>query len=191
MKTNIMFLILSITVYTTMSCQTSNKNYTETTFDKMNKNQPRALADYKDFIGNCNCKSLSRNRFGKWGDTISLQWKWKYIMNGHAIQDDGEYILNKKHKYFTSIRVYDTINKHWYVSYFTPNLNAMPETWIGGKVGNNIILKKEQKTTQGIVESVLTFSNISTKGFNWEGKLMSKEKNIDYSFWKIWCIKEE
>lgn len=148
------------------------------------------LLDYEDLIGSCTCKSILRDQQGQWKDTISLRWKWDYIMDGKGVKDEGWYIQNNTKHHFTSIRVYDTINKLWYVSYFTPNLNSIPQTWTGGKKGDNIILRKKQPVQQGLAESVLTFSNISKKGFDWEGKIFNKEKNINYPFWKIWCVKD-
>jgi|GEM_PF-4055907 len=149
------------------------------------------LMEYDKLIGSCTCKSLLRDQQGQWKDTINLKWEWSYIMEGKGVQDEGWYISNNKKHHFTSIRVYDTVNKHWYVSYFTPGLNKTPETWTGGKQENDIVLRKKQQTPQGVIQSVLRFSNITPKGFNWEGKIVDKKKNIDYSFWKIWCKKEE
>ncbi|WP_435625696.1 hypothetical protein [Flagellimonas sp.] len=151
----------------------------------------KVISEYENMIGTCHCKSIFRDQKGAWNDTINLTWNWKYIMDQKGIQDEGWYFSNGRKYHFTSIRVFDTINKQWYVSYFTPNLSSVPETWVGGKQGNEIVLKKEEATENGLVESILTFSNISKKGFDWEGKVMNKEKEMVYPFWKIWCLKEE
>ena len=156
-----------------------------------NKNSLKQLMAYDDFIGTCNCTSIRRGTQGEWQDTLKLRWKWSYIMEGKGVKDEGWYISNGKKNHFTSIRVYDTLNKHWYVTYFTPELRSTPETWIGGTQGKEIVLKKDQETPQGPMQSVLTFSNISSKGFSWEGKIMNTAKEVNYPFWKIWCLKEE
>jgi len=150
-----------------------------------------AVLEYRDLIGVCDCKSLRRDAQGKWQDTTELKWKWNYIMNKKAVKDEGWFMQEGKKQYFTSIRVYDTINQQWYVSYFTPSLNSAPQTWTGGKKGQKIVLSKKQNTPQGPMNSELIFSEISAKGFYWEGKLTNLEKQIDFPFWKIWCIKNE
>ena len=52
-------------------------------------------------------------------------------MNGNGVLDEGSYRSNKQKHYFSSLRVYDAVNKHWYVSYFTPKLTDIPQTWVG------------------------------------------------------------
>ncbi|MEO0572707.1 MAG: EthD family reductase [Bacteroidota bacterium] len=132
-----------------------------------------------------------KNEQGAWKDTMDLKWNWKYIMNGKGVLDEGWYIQDGIRNDFTSIRVFDTINKHWSVTYFATNSQGPPSTWTGGKVGDKIILKKKQTTKSGPAESILTFSNISDEGFHWEGKLFFEEKQLSFPFWKIWCVKEK
>ncbi|WP_394747889.1 hypothetical protein [Spongiimicrobium salis] len=160
-------------------------------YKKSSENTLKQLMIYDNLIGDCSCKSLRRGPQGQWQDTVDLKWKWSYIMDGKGVKDEGWYISNTKKHHFTSIRVYDTLHQHWYVSYFTPDLQSKPETWIGGIQGTHIVLKKDQETPQGLMQSILTFSNISEKGFHWEGKIVNAEKKINYPFWKIWCLKEE
>ena len=147
--------------------------------------------DFDKLIGVCDCKSVSRQADGKWADTLSLKWRWKYIMNGNGVQDEGWFGSKENPSYFTSIRSYDKINKQWYVSYFTPNLSAIPSTWTGRKEGENIVLKRATKTPNGKnATSVLTFFDITHQGFNWEGKIENPEfPNGEYIFWKIFCKK--
>lgn len=194
MKMKILSTIILISF--SLSCQTSKKEILQSkkepseSSEKIYQDTPNALLDFNALIGDCNCKSILRDQTGKWKDTINLKWTWKYIMDGNGVYDEGWYESKGKKHHFSSLRVYDTVNKHWYVSYFTPNLTSIPETWVGGKIKGDIVLKKQQKNAQGKKESVLTFFDITTKGFSWEGKIVNEEKNINFSFWKIWCVKE-
>ncbi len=196
MKAKYVTLIISICSMAIASCQNSKKDAlpnqgVSEIIETKSTPMREELLDFDLLIGDCNCKSIIRDQTGKWRDTISLRWKWKYIMEKNGVYDEGWYQLDGKKHHFSSLRVYDSINQHWYVSYFTPKLTAKPETWIGGKKDDKIVLKKEQKTPQGAMESVLTFFDISAQGFSWEGKIISEEKKVDYSFWKIWCVKDE
>ena len=76
--------------------------------------------------------------------------------------------------------------------FFVPQLRTDPQIWNGGKEGENIVLKKPILTkSDDVVESILTFSNITDGGFEWEGKIVNHSKNISQVFWKIWCKKRE
>ena len=188
-----MVFLFAWSLFITAHCQTSN----DTTSNNMGVknsteyNKERGIKAFEKLMGKCNCKSLLRDKIGKWKDTIKLKWNWKYVMEGNGVYDEGWYETDDKKHHFSSMRVYDEVNKHWYVSYFTPELKDIPQTWMGGKVGKNIILKKDQKTTKGLMKNILTFSNITHKGFTWEGKIVNEQKKTEYIFWKIWCIKNE
>jgi len=167
-----------------------NEPSEENPYGKSNANEVSQLNDYDKLIGVCSCESTRLQLDGKWSKPIALKWKWKYIMNGNGVQDEGWYGDEKNVSYFTSVRVYDTVNKHWYVTYFSPNQANEPDTWTGGIEGENVVLKGTIKTPTGKIPSLLTFSNISKEGFNWEGKIFSSEEDtVGRSFWKISCKK--
>ena len=159
-------------------------------YGKLNSGSIAPPADFDKLIGDCDCKSVRALPNGKWSDSVSLKWKWKYIMNGNAVQDEGWYGDEKNPSYFTSVRVFNNTKKEWYVSYFTPNMLLTPDIWTGKKEGDQIILKGEIKTPNGKLLSMLIFSEISPNGFNWEGKILSdKNDTVGKSFWKISCKK--
>jgi len=195
MKTKALALIFTLAIYSIASCQTSNKTvsnkkHVENIYGKPNKNALAEIKDFEKLIGVCNCKSV-QYRAGKPGDTLDLKWKWKYILDGYGIQDEGWYGNDTTQNHFTSIRILNPKTKKWHVPFFTPNMTSNPNIWTGGKEGDKIILKRTQKTKKGEFESILTFSSITDKGFNWEGKIFNPSLNKTNVFWKIWCIKEE
>jgi len=168
----------------------TNEPSTENPYGRSNASEVSQLNDYDQLIGVCSCRSTRLQQDGSWSKPVLLKWKWKYIMNGNGVQDEGWYGDEKNVSYFTSIRLYDATKKHWYVTYFAPNQTKEPDTWTGGLVDKNIVLKGDIKTPSGNVFSILTFSNISDKGFDWEGKILnSEEDTIGRSFWKITCEK--
>ena len=159
-------------------------------FGKANPLAPPEVKDFDQLIGNCDCKSLQYVN-GEPGDTLTLKWKWKYILNGYGVQDEGWYGNDSIQNYFTSIRILNSETKQWHVPFFTPNMTTNPQIWIGGKQEENIVLRRTQTTQNGEFESILTFSNISEKGFNWEGKIFLPDTNTTNIFWRIWCLKEQ
>lgn len=165
-----------------------NKDYP---FGKANENAPKEIKTFDQLIGLCNCKSVQYDRSGNPGDTVALKWRWKYILNGNGVQDDGWYGNDTIQSAFTSIRILNPQTKKWQVPFFTPNMARPASIWHGGKEGNNIVLKRPYQVQDSIqVVSTLTFSNISSEGFNWEGKSFFPATNNANVFWKIWCKKE-
>nr|WP_321231825.1 hypothetical protein [uncultured Psychroserpens sp.] len=162
----------------------------ENPFGKPNKNAPEQIRDFEKFIGVCNCKSVQYSGNGV-GDTLALKWRWKYILNGNAIQDDGWFGNESSQTAFTSIRILNPQTKQWQVPFFTPYMISEPQIWNGGKEGENIVLRKpEAKQNNDHIESVLTFSNITENGFNWTGKIVNLDSKKETVFWRIWCVKE-
>jgi hypothetical protein len=147
------------------------------------------IDDFAPMIGICDCKSLRRNPDQTWQDTLDLIWKFKYVLNGTAIQDQtwAEGI------YATSIRQIHPDSAVWVVRYNSyPTINLSSKPWIGKKEGENIVLLQEQKAPNGFNGfSRLTFSDISEEGFNWTGEWVSDAKGIVFPFWYIWCKKRE
>lgn len=57
-------------------------------YGQLNPEAPEQVADFQPMIGHWHCKSLSRNPDGSWQDTTMMEWRFKYIMNGTAVQDE-------------------------------------------------------------------------------------------------------
>jgi len=69
----------------------SNLNYEPSVlhpFGLPNPDAPKEITDFAPMIGICDCKSIARNPDGTWKDTLDMTWKFKYIMNGTAVQDE-------------------------------------------------------------------------------------------------------
>ncbi|MEZ4972020.1 MAG: hypothetical protein R2820_01850 [Cyclobacteriaceae bacterium] len=156
----------------------------------INPEAPKELADFAPLIGDNQCKSVTRNGQGGWADTVSVRWRFKYILDGLAVQDET---LKADGKHTTSIRQYDPVDKKWYVTFFstTPPF-ASPGTWKGEKVDGKIILYNEQTApngTEGFYK--ITFSDISEKKFNWLGEWVDKTEKFSYPTWYLFCTKKQ
>jgi hypothetical protein len=186
----VLFLLPLILTAQSDQSSTSYEVSDEFPYGKMNPEAPPQTADYAAMIGLCDCKSESRNPDGTWADTIAMTWKWKYIMNGMAVQDET---LKDDAKHSGSIRQYSKDSARWYVHYYSSSfISTTLSTWEGNKQGNDIILYREQKAPNGMEGFYrLTFSNISEKGYDWIGEWVDKTEKIVYPTWKIQCLKRE
>ena len=54
-------------------------------FGKYNPEAPDQVKDFEPMVGVCDCQSIRRNPDGTWQDTLSMVWKFKYIMNGFVL----------------------------------------------------------------------------------------------------------
>ncbi|GAB4237201.1 MAG: hypothetical protein Tsb0034_12240 [Ekhidna sp.] len=160
-------------------------------FGRPNPDAPTQITEYSPLIGTCSCVSIAKKNQTEWTDTVRMKWVFKYIMNGMAVQDET---FKEDGSYSGSIRQYSTDSSKWYVHYYTSKspVSSLP-TWRGGKRDNgNIVLYNEQTTPNGAVGFYrITFSDISTAGFNWTGEWVDKTESFSFPMWKIFCRKDE
>ena len=147
------------------------------------------MLDWSPMIGECECKSLSRIDQNTWADTVDMIWRFKYIMNGKAVQDET---LKADGKHAGSIRQYNVDSSRWYVHYYTSAtaVGALP-AWEGNVTdGGDIVLYNDQKAPNGMEGKYkITFYNISENGFDWLGEWVSPDESFKYATWKIFCKK--
>jgi hypothetical protein len=187
-------LILTLFSFNQSIAQTNSMVEYEPTadhpFGKLNPEAPKELNDFAPMIGLCDCLSERRNQDGTWQDPINMIWKFKYIMNGMAIQDET-YKADGVHS--GSIRQFNQDSLQWYVHYYSSN-SPTPRlsSWAGDKKEDKIVLSMPQKAPNGMDGfSRLTFYDISNNGFKWIGEWTDTAGQIAYPFWKIDCTKRK
>ncbi|WP_430412080.1 hypothetical protein [Kordia sp.] len=156
-----------------------------------NPKAPTQLDDYKPMIGTCNCESERRNPDGTWGTPVKMTWKFSYIMNGMAVQDET---LKADGKHSGSIRQFHKDSLKWYVHYYASAApTATLSAWEGNKTKDgNIVLYKPQKAPNGTEGfSRLTFYDITDLGYKWIGEWVDKNETVTFPFWRIACVKRE
>lgn len=153
-----------------------------------NPTAPEEVKQFDFLVNMCDCKSVNRNPDGSWQDTLDLVWMAKYTLNGTAIQD---YTWREGAFAATSMRQYDTTSNQWAVTYFSfPGVSTQPGTWLGtwNEEEQRMVLSQPQQAPNGMEgNSVLTFFDISDKGFNWEGKWVKDDGSVEWPFWRIYC----
>lgn len=159
-------------------------------FGLPNPEAPSEVMDWADLIGECACRSVSRNPDGSWQDTVDMTWRFKYIMNGWGVQDET---LKADGSYAGSIRQYIADSSRWFVHYYSSTgPSSILPVWEGNRKENgNFILYRDQKAPNGIEgDYKITFSNISPAGFNWTGEWVNEGETISYPTWYIQCTKK-
>lgn len=186
--------LLALTlVAITGSLQASNPNEFEANaefpFGRANPMAPKQLADYAPLIGSWSCESIATTPEGAPGAPIKMTWKFSYIMNGTAIQDQT---LKADDQHSGSIRQFNEEEDKWYVHYYSTTRITSLSTYTGNKQDNDIVLYKtisDVKTPEGIDAYYrLTFSNISENGFSWSGDWVDPSSDPDQLLATTWTI---
>lgn len=182
-------LLFALCSFTAMQGQYNNEISKEFPFGKAHLEAPQQLKDFEPMIGICDCKSESRKPDGTWNEAVDMEWKFKYIMNGWAVQDGT---LKADGKHSGSIRQFNQDSLKWYVHYYASNtpVQRLP-AWEGTKTDDgDIVLYREQKAPNGMDGFFrLTFYDLSKTGYKWKGEWVNPDETIVYPTWKIDCVK--
>lgn len=157
-------------------------------FGQKHPDAPLQIADYQPMIGKSQCLDIRRNTDGSWQQPIKMDWVFKYIMNGTAVQDET---YKEDGSAAGSIRQFDKKTKQWFVHYYTSTSQAAPLSyWVGKREKDKIVLTRRQKSFSGQEGSTrLTFHSFEPKGFKWLMEWMSLDKKTVYAIRKIHCEK--
>ena len=189
MRLLILLIFISTNIFAQLNKYDSSKDHP---FGKVNPNAPEQIKDYKDLIGECDCESIKRNKDNTWSEPETMLWRFKYIMNGMAIQDET---FKSGGSYSGSIRQFNEETGKWYVHYYTSTVNPKSKqlpVWEGNMIDGKIILYREQKApngTEGFYK--ITFSEINEEGFNWLGEWVDNNETVSFPTWKISCVKKK
>lgn len=160
-------------------------------FGQLNPGAFPQTGDFAPLIGLSECKSQNRAPDGSWNDEIEMLWKWKYIMNGMAVQDET---LKADGVHSGSIRQFNADSSKWYVHYYT-TASAVPSlpVWEGKKTDNgNIGLYRRQAAPNGTNGYYrLSFYEITDESFKWIGEWVNLGETFSYPTWKISCTKKD
>lgn len=191
----LIFALLFVSMYSSSHSQNLATYRYEPTdenpFGLPHPDAPQQIKDFAPLIGECDCQSVARNPDQTWQEPIDMVWRFKYIMNGNAVQDET---LKADGKHSGSIRQFIADSTKWYVHYYS---SGQPSTtlpaWEGGKTEDGkIILYRPQKAPNGMEGSFkITFYDISQSGFKWLGEWVDSTETVSFPTWKIDCTKRE
>ena len=180
--TVVMFLLVCISLPAQYDYEASEKY----PFGQAHPDAPEQIKDFEPMIGVCKCESLTRKRDGTWAEPEEMIWRFKYIMNGMAVQDET---LKPNHSYSGSIRQFFPEEGKWFVHYYSHlKPSKILPAWEGEKADGKIVLYREQKAPNGMDGFYrLTFYDMSEKGYKWVGEWVSQDESISFPTWKIDC----
>ncbi|WP_350287239.1 hypothetical protein [uncultured Croceitalea sp.] len=191
MKSKLQLLLCCLILQHSVTAQWEYEPSAAHPFGQPNPAAPKQLLDFAPLIGECNCKSQSLGADQKWAEPVDMVWRFKYIMNGMAVQDET---LKADGKHSGSIRQFVADSLRWYVHYYNSASPALElPVWEGTKKDNNkIILYKPQKAPNGMDGFYrLSFYDIDKNGFKWIGEWVDKTESVVFPTWKINCRKRE
>jgi len=186
---NISLLLLTLLISTPLLAQYDYDLSNSFPFGKLNPEAFPQTADYALLIGISECKSESRAQDGSWNEEVDMIWRWKYIMNGMAVQDET---LKADGLHSGSIRQFNADSTKWHVHYYSSSAaTSSLSSWEGEpKKDGSIVLYRRQPAPNGTDGYYrLTYSEITKKGFNWIGEWVNLEETFSYPTWKISCKK--
>lgn len=159
-------------------------------FGLPNPDAPEQIKDFAPMIGECECTSITRKPDQTWAEPQKMLWRFKYIMNGTAVQDD---VLREDGSHAGSIRQYIADSTRWYVHYYS---NTFPSTtlpaWEGTRNDTSIILYRAQKAPNGMDGFYkITFYDMDQRGYKWKGAWVNPDESIVYPTWTIECTRRE
>jgi len=151
-----------------------------------NPDAPQQIKDFQPMIGECKCSSTKRNPDGSWAETDTMIWRFKYIMNGWAVQDET---FQENGTYSGSIRQFDPEVNMWNVHFYASvsPLKDLP-SWQGSLKDGKIILYDEQKAPNGLEGFYkITFYDMTDEGYKWIGEWVNPDESIVYPTWTLDC----
>ncbi|MFV1885079.1 MAG: hypothetical protein ACMZ7B_11370 [Balneola sp.] len=184
-------IVLSIILLSSMpiKAQYEYEPSKEYPFGRIHPDAPEQLADFGPMIGESKCESVTRAPDQSWNPPHEMIWRFKYIMNGMAVQDEA---LRTEAPSAGSIRQFNPDSSAWYVHYYSSG-SALPTlpSWEGNKTEDGkIILYREQKAPNGVDGFFrITFFDVTDESFEWLGEWVNTQETFSFPTWKISCDK--
>ena len=145
-------------------------------YGEFNPDAPIEAKILGQFAGLWEAEQTVRKQDGSWSDQKkSSLWKWYYILDGHAVQDDWITVdsLNQKQVAGTNIRIYNAEEKLWYMSWID-RANRKLATFTAINDGDIVIMDGTNAKGRRVRN---TFYNIKPNEFDWKQEWTFDEGN--------------
>ena len=157
------FFVLIIIFLT--ACNSKREN-NSTEIIKQNPDAPPETAVLGQLVGTWDIDQLIINKDGTWGGRKRHAiWKWYYILDGHAIQDDWILVdsLNNQHVAGTNIRIYNPEEKQWYMAWIDKTVRRLA-TFTATNDNGTVVMEGHNAKGKHIKN---IFLNIKKNEFDW------------------------
>ncbi|MEO9511763.1 MAG: hypothetical protein ABJN84_08385 [Flavobacteriaceae bacterium] len=185
------FALFNLVLHSQITDSYAYRSSIENPYGLPHPNAPKQIRDFDLLIGACDCMSIIRKADQTWAEPIPMKWRFKYIMNGNAVQDET---LKTDGTHSGSIRQFNTETGKWQVHYYTTARADNPlMTWEGSKnKEGDLTFYRDSPSPQGSPGFYkISFYNIKKTGFDWLGEWVNPNETIHYPLWKISCKKNQ
>ncbi len=161
---------------------------------KLNPEAPSETEQLGRLVGTWNAEQVIRNRDGSWAEKKTYsEWRWYYILDGHAIQDDwislpqnNDSQEQSPQAIGTNIRIYNPEKKQWVMAWIDKNSRQLA-TFTAVFENDTIIMTGTDNRGR---LSKITFYNITENAFDWKKEWTADEGNSWFEIAKIYCTRK-
>ena len=161
------FLIILATIISSCNLQQKKSDADNKSQTKLNPDAPKETELLGQLVGTWSIDQSIINSDGTWGDRKrKAKWRWYYILDGQAIQDDWITFdsLNNEVVTGTNIRIYNPEEKQWYMAWIDKNVRRLA-TFTATNDSGKVIMDGTNAKGRHIKN---IFYNILKNSFNWK-----------------------
>jgi hypothetical protein len=162
----------------------------------LNPEAPSETALLGRLVGLWEASMVRRNPDGSWQDRATRYlWRWYFILDGHAIQDDWIRVRNgsetnpgQSHRVIgTNIRIYNPDEQQWHMAWIDSGQRRLA-TFTAANVDGSIVMTGRNAMGRQVRN---TFSNITNQSFNWVQEWTADDGATWFEVAKIHCRRLE
>lgn len=170
----------------------TRKVFAEQTFasGSLNPMAPGETEQLGQLVGIWEATKTIRNRDGTWSKQgTKAEWRWYYILYGHAIQDDWLELSRSndgteiRELVGTNFRIYNPDEKQWHMAWIDKN-NRRLATFTAVNEDDKIIMTGHNARGQPVKN---TFLNITRDAFDWKQEWTFDRENSWVEVARIHC----
>jgi hypothetical protein len=183
-------VILLMTVLVSCNTPTKKDDLNNRPKNKLSPETPVETKLLGQLSGTWEAEQSFINRDGKWKNLKRhSKWKWYYILDGNAIQDDWIAIdsSGKERIVGTNIRIYNQEEKQWHMAWIDKT-NRRLATFTALNENGAVIMDGTNASGRHIKN---TFFNISENEFDWKQEWTFDDGKSWVEVTKIQCRREE
>jgi len=193
---NLFIVFLAVSLLFFISCNKSGdlsdkekENEDDFQIGKLNPEAPPETKLMGQLAGSWDAEQTIIGKDGTWnGRKSKAIWRWYYILDGHAIQDDWISIdsLNRKKAVGTNIRIYNPDDKLWYMAWIDKTHRRLA-TFTATNESGNIVMDGTNSNGRHIHN---TFYNIKQDTFDWKQEWTFDEGKSWVEVARIHCTRK-
>lgn len=179
------------------SNQHSSEENTTRLHDELNlghlsPDAPPETQQFGQLVGSWAIADESLQPDGTWAEGPGADWIWRYILDGHAIQDDWisppiDRAAGRTQRQFgTNIRIYNPASQSWDMAW-TSTTDQHITSFSAKAVNNEIIMQGEWNGR----DSRITFYNITTNTFEWKLEIRGDNAGSWTEIYRIFASRKE